>query len=1265
MHGSDSRWRRAAGPTLVCAVLLLSGCFGLFHRQDPWQAFEFRILEQSEIAISGPVEDGPVYLTAEPALRLRHAGDAPLAFYFVRPADTREWQPGPIWAPGVKLPEWVPEREGRWELVALSGKSLDQPPSPEGVSPGARVIFDWTPPGVRVESLLPDATVTGGTAITVRWVALDDHLVPERTQLELREREGEPWQPVLALPSGGVATYRVPNRALAGAALRVTAVDRAGNRSSQRVPGSLTVVGVAPQVTLPETRLVAREPRQQIPFALERVTPGPLVRAEVWTTSDAGASWHLAAYDADPEPPFEVELPEGAWGVWLVVHDAEGNRSPYPRPGDAPQAELLVDWTEPLVVWGPIAVRPLAPEPGQTLRLLEIDIPVAIEDPHLDPTSVLAEVLGLDEQWRVVEEPVQVRRALRFPIPESVPEPVHVRLSGADRAGNRFVARHELWPSDVTDPPRIQFLDAPAGWQRGGAEVNLTYEARWQHAAEHGVSLAYSEDGERWVSFAQDLPPIGSWSWQLPEISVPALRLQLTVRSRDGRQRRVVAPTALALDAEPPTARLLGPTQGHGETIQLIYEAADRGGSGLARLQLFARHRLADEWHHVASLDPSAGTVPFVPPAPGAYDLWLVPIDAAGNQGLLPGQVDPRHWLAFEVLAEPPGIQLVNFQDGGVYAGGSGQLVFLSWPEGVSVAGIIDLEVSLDDGGTWQPVARLPLKQTRVHWTLPAIDAERCRLRATAHELTGRRTVDQSRVAFQIDATPPQVMVRSIDETEDGRTRIHYGTRDDGGAGVHQVWVYHSRDEGSTWQRWNEPFAAGEPLELTLEPGPVGLFLCAEDRVGNSAPAPRAGQHPMVRQRVGARGGVQLTLVHPTGGVIGGGTRHYLFWTLESSGAVFSERPVVAEYRVAGEDDWRLIGSALPPSGREPWVAPATEGAVVELRIVATDLNGNQYSATTDEPLLVDSRTPEVFFAGPHTSATRPTVVQARLAHPEDLDRVELWIRAVSTPEWKHVATANVGSSLAADISDGMYRVALVAVDLAGNRSRKPAPGDEGQGILTVDTVPPLLEVEQVGERGRLFHEGEWLVLRPRATDRHLSAFPISFRVSEDGGLTFHEVRRYHANGDEYPLKLPERPGMVLIEVAAEDLAGNRTTERLPVQVVPTPPIVSLLTDPRGAILPARDELRLEWESRGVEPSFRGLSIDFAVDGEQWTRVAQDLPADGHHTWRLPDVDSNRCRLRLVITRPDGLTGEILSGWFTISSTAPRVQVQGVQPRGG
>ncbi|MEM7262211.1 MAG: hypothetical protein AAF488_09495, partial [Planctomycetota bacterium] len=203
-----------------------------------------------------------------------------------------------------------------------------------------------------------------------------------------------------------------------------------------------------------------------------------------------------------------------------------------------------------------------------------------------------------------------------------------------------------------------------------------------------------------------------------------------------------------------------------------------------------------------------------------------------------------------------------------------------------------------------------------------------------------------------------------------------------------------------------------------------------------------------------------------------------------------------------------------------------------------------------------------------------------------------------------------------------------------------------------------------VGDRDRLFREGEAMVIRPIVTDnQELSAWPVSVRYSNDGGQTFEMVEAFLPNGNDYTWRLPKRPGVYYVEVTAEDLAGNTDRSVFPVQVIATPPQVQLLVDPGGGTFAAGRELTIEWETDGVEPLYRGTTIELTLDGETWKIIGAELPADGNVEWTVPAIDSSRCQLRLTVEREDGMVGKTWSGRFTVSTTKPRVEVKGARPR--
>ncbi|MGE3164336.1 MAG: hypothetical protein AB7O52_05490 [Planctomycetota bacterium] len=1214
--------------------------------------------------------DASIWVTSASQVGLRYdwgGGSAPdFVLFYYRPAGSDVWLTGPGWIPHQAQPKWSPPAEGRWELRAVPMAGQVLAPIDATLPAQSIIVFDWTAPRIRIDRGLPIDTrgggsVAGGARLPIE-VRVDDEFLAERSiLLELSAAEGGAWEPVASVPVGGLIEWQVPNRPMAGARLRVTARDLAGNVAWERVPGTLTVQSLQPETRVPSQHTVRRRPAS-IPYEVK--SPGARVkRVELWVTEDGGASWRLAGYDHDVASPFELELADGHWGYQLVVEDEFGNRSAYPRPGDLPQAELLVDVTAPTVEWGTAeVVRAPATEAASEGRF-ELRVPYRVLDLAVDPTTFEFHFRPQNQPWRPILGTFAVDGELEFSIDALAPQPIELEARGVDVAGNVFHSSTLIYPNDILAPADLAFDEIPTGWRAAGEAVLIRYHADWSGSRPNSAALAFTFDGSTWHPLDDGLPNAGGFAWNLPRVSQASVRLRLTVSSDDGREVSHLAREAFGIDAHAPQARILGPRVGGGESVSLLFETHDEGGSGLARVELFARARGTARWTSIGHGTRDSGILEFTPPAPGGYDLWLVAVDGAGNRSRPAEEALPDELFAFTVEAESPGIELASFQHGGVYAGSSQHLIFLRWPADVPGSGIVDLQYSADDGGTWRPIARVAIGQERVAWTLPAEDIERCRVRALAQEVTGRRTSDQSRVPFQVDATPPDANLLAVEARDINTVAIQFEVHDRGPAGAAQVWLYHSRNEGSRWERWPEPFAVTEPMVLELEPDAYAFFIQAEDAVGNLAEAPVPGTAPQARLRLGKAEGLQFAILNPTGGVLAGGTRHYIFWRLDPATAEFTSLAVAIEARADG-GPWRSIARDLPLQGSVPWFVPDDEGTQVELRAIAVDLQGQRYEARSPDPIYIDSSVPRVLFTGPVASNQRPAVVEYQLVHGDETSTtVELWLRAVSTPDWNRYAEARAGEPLAAEIPDGMYRVALVAVDAAGNRGQRPSRDSLGDADLLVDTVAPRLEVDGVGDRERLFHAQDWLVLRPRAVDRHLSAFPISFRYSIDGGESFRDLKRYHPNGDDFPWRLPEHVGMLVVEITAEDLAGNRARELIPLQVLPTPPRLLILTDPGQAVLASGQDLRVEWESRGVEPLHRGVTLELTTDGESWQVLARELPADGSFVWALPPLDSNRCQLRFTLTRPDGLSAETTTGVFTVSSTEPRARVEGVTPR--
>ncbi len=1253
----------------LLVVIMLASCQSV-PTSEPELTRAYVPLDGEEILFEARSESR-AFVTARKELRLNYRVDReeiPEVVYFLyRPHGQSEWASGPAWVPGREAPLWTVPGEGQYEIVAVPRSQADSQQS-ESRFPKVRLIVDWTPPEVRPGDALPREPLRGGDELGVHWSTQDQFLGYERVELEFSHGIGGSWEKIAEVPNTGSYFWKVPNRPMAGAKIRLTVTDAAGNSSTFLFPGSLTVSSQSPAV-VQEAELTSAQRLVAIPYDATSADPekrltSPLRQVELWVTGDRGDSWDLVGYDHDLTSPFEHEFKEGEWGYQIVLVDDDGNRSAVPVNGDRPQSRILIDSTPPECVWRQPTVRRFNSAPNQ----LEIRVPFQIDDESLDIRSIQGSYESQGGGWLDAEGVYRADGELVVRRSVHAREPLRVQLSGHDRASNGFVKTLEIWPSELLNPPKLELTQAPSGWLPAGQEVILGYRCEWESLGDSAVDLDYSLDGKTWIPIATGLEAQGAERWRVPSENSSDLKLRVTARSSDGREKYAYNESPFGVDVDAPTAQVVSPYRGYGDPVKIFVEGQDTGGSGVASLELYFRQRGSTTWQLASRREVASGVLDFRPQSKGAYELWPVAVDHAGNQSRSPELAGTSEPFVFTAEEVPPGVRLLAFQNGGVYAGGTQHPIFIDWSGALPLGGVIRVEYSDDNGTSWRLVNTMPIGEEKLFWTLPDRNIESCRVRLVAEDMTGHETRDQSRTPFAIDATAPSIQLTTAEPIAEGKTRVHYAVDDEGGSSVKLIHLYLSRDQGTTWAKLPEPFPHLGFLDVDLKTGVYSFFARGEDTAGNLGPAPRPGQAPDLTYEVGSVYRAEIVLKAPQQGVYPGGSRHYIFWELKRVGVPFPDFPVSIEMRGQDDEDWTLIARDQLASGQFPWYVPEQDGFEFKLRVTAQDLEGRFYADESEGWIVVDSRVPEVAFVGPSISTQRLSVIEYQHEDDEEIETVELWVRAVSTPNWRLIAKEKATGSLTVELADGQYWVKLVGIDRAGNRGPEPHAGEPSRYKVLVDTVAPVLVIDGVHSdespgRQSVFREGDTVVLKPRVEDHYLGEFPISARMSVPGRENFRVLREYHPNGADLAVKLPRVPGLHYVEVIARDLAGNETRETVEFMVIPTPPTVRLLTDPAGSIVRSGSSVRLEWESRGIDPLHRGLSIEFTTDGETWKPLARELPADGVYTWVLPAVDSNRVQLRFALEREDGLVGRAWSGAFTISTTPPKSRVNNVTPK--
>ncbi|MBN1419100.1 MAG: hypothetical protein JXP34_10005 [Planctomycetes bacterium] len=601
---------------------------------------------------------------------------------------------------------------------------------------------------------------------------------------------------------------------------------------------------------------------------------------------------------------------------------------------------------------------------------------------------------------------------------------------------------------------------------------------------------------------------------------------------------------------------------------------------------------------------------------------------------------------------------------GGPYAGESARYIFWSGrsPLDASVPAAIDF--SDDDGRTWHPIAESTPNDGKAIVRLPSVTTEAGRLRVRVPSEVGLPSIGVSR-RFSIDSLPPSARIEDVTAVE-STVRVRPFARDAGSAGIDRFRIWTTSGPGRPWEALPDAFPSAEPISFCLPPGTYGLWIAGEDRVGNRGEGPSPTDTPQKTVTIeGAAKSRSVCLRTFTGGGRhAGGTRRYVFWECQDGDPIGT---VAIELSSDAGRTWRTVASDLENCGRYLWTLPHETGDHFRLRITRTLPGNATVSDASRADFRIDAESPRVFFEGPEISNGRRTAVNYRWFSDEPKGLVRLYVRPLPDGRWRLAKEVKAGDPISLELGDGLYGIVLTAEDEAGNSEPAPSDADPVTDRILVDTVAPKVAV-RIEPESEPHRAGEIVTFHPRIEDENVPPFAFRIEQSIDGGLTWTELRPFHAPGHPFRLILPDHMGLVLVRFTGEDLAGNSATEIVPINVIlPDPeatfePIAELR---EGYPLRAGAIVNVRWRTRGIGSARTTWRLDLSTDGgTTWTAQASGEGPGGVHAWTVPGgLDSSRCILRLQVTRDDGAVAVTALDPFSVASRAPRVILTGsVEP---
>ena len=93
---------------------------------------------------------------------------------------------------------------------------------------------------------------------------------------------------------------------------------------------------------------------------------------------------------------------------------------------------------------------------------------------------------------------------------------------------------------------------------------------------------------------------------------------------------------------------------------------------------------------------------------------------------------------------------------------------------------------------------------------------------------------------------------------------------------------------------------------------------------------------------------------------------------------------------------------------------------------------------------------------------------------------------------------------------------------------------------------------------------------------------------------------------------------------------------------------VAILSPKANDILQRGASYEIQWKTEVKDPEYGAVvTIEFSKDGgKSWKQVEENVPKEGRYVWKVPEIDSPQCKIRIFSQRRPEYRGT--SGVFSV-----------------
>lgn len=276
------------------------------------------------------------------------------------------------------------------------------------------------------------------------------------------------------------------------------------------------------------------------------------------------------------------------------------------------------------------------------------------------------------------------------------------------------------------------------------------------------ITLHYSlNNGSTWTLMASDLPNSGSYLWSTPGFNSSKAKIRITAKKDDGSTLISESPSTFIIDSTSPLVTLDSLNGGQllkaSSTANIIWTAIDANFSSTP-IGIFYSSNGGTSWTAIASAVANTGSYVWTVPNVDSshYRLRIIATDIVGQITTVSSTSN------IKIDKTPPSVTLTSLTGGQALAPSSSQNITWTASDTNFGATPITLEYSADSGDTWTTVASNIANTGSYTWTTPSTNIATNRVRVTATDSAGWKTIAASSTDFIVSTSAPNLTQTAI-----------------------------------------------------------------------------------------------------------------------------------------------------------------------------------------------------------------------------------------------------------------------------------------------------------------------------------------------------------------------------------------------------------------------------------------------------------------------------------------------------------------------